>query len=190
LIESTARGARAGRPIRIRKFQENETDSSVLPLCLYTRIELKRLFRYSQSSLVSDASDQGTRHLAVVFFDVLMLDSSSLLSTPYTIRRSILESLIEPSHGQAMLAERTLIALNTTGGIAKAEEELRKIFARVIADHQEGIILKAENGAYNDCRSPWVKVSSPVFHQSLYWLRMAYNAIAEERLYSRVRRFA
>jgi DNA ligase 4 len=122
--------------------------------------------RCSQSSVVSDASDQDSRHLAVVFFDVLVLDSSSLLSTPYSSRRSTLESLIEPSHGRAMLAERTLIELNTGGGIAKAEGQLRKIFAGNLAYDQEGLVLKAENSGYNDYRSPWVKVRSPVFHNT------------------------
>jgi DNA ligase 4 len=122
----------------------------------YKTMELNGGFRYSQSS---DASDGGSRHLALVFFDVLMLDSSSLLCTPYSTRRSILESLIEVSHGRAMLAERTSIELNTSGGIEEAESGLMKIFAGVIADHQEGVVLKAEKGGYNDWRSPWVKVS-------------------------------
>lgn len=58
-----------------------------------------------------------------------------------------------------MLAERTLIELDTSGITANAEEQLRKVFAGVIADHQEGVVLKAAGGGYNDPRSPWVKVS-------------------------------
>jgi len=114
--------------------------------------------RCSQSSLITDSSD--TRHLALVFFDILILNSASLLSTPYCERRSLLESLIIPIPGQAMLADRTAIELNGGKGndMEQAEMGLRKFFAQIIADHQEGLVLKASDGVYNDFRIPWVKL--------------------------------
>lgn len=116
--------------------------------------------RGSQTSLVSDASDDNTRHLALVFFDVLILDSTPLLSSPYSARRSILESLIVPIPGRAMLSSRTPIERSGANGLARAEKELRRVFAQHIADHHEGLVLKADDSPYGSTRVPWVKVSS------------------------------
>jgi len=89
---------------------------------------------------MSDASDSGTRHLALIFFDVLVLDSVSLLTSPYSSRRSILESLVQIRPGHIMLAERTPIVLNGPGIIVDAEEQLRAIWARIIAECEEGLV--------------------------------------------------
>ncbi|KAG2011553.1 DNA ligase I [Coprinopsis cinerea AmutBmut pab1-1] len=108
----------------------------------------------SQLSMLSD-DDTETRHLGLVFFDVLLLDSKSLLFTPYHERRTILESLIQCTPGKAILAERFPIPMRPP---LTAQSNLRSIFAGVIADHQEGLILKAEESRYNDWKLPWVKV--------------------------------
>lgn len=97
-----------------------------------------------------------TRHLGLVFFDVLFLDDVSLLSSPYSARRSILEAIVEPISGYSMFAERTAISL--TKGLAEAEHSLRELFSRLIADHREGIVLKTAESRYNDFKAPWVKV--------------------------------
>jgi DNA ligase-4 len=57
-----------------------------------------------------------------------------------------------------MLAERTPIALNMANNIDVADKQLRAIWARIIAECEEGLVLKADEGEYNDFRSPWVKV--------------------------------
>lgn len=95
---------------------------------------------------MSDASDNGTRHLALVFFDILFLNSVSLLSAPYSSRRSTLESIIHMRPGHAMLADRTPIVLNGPRGANDAAEHLRTIWARIIAECSEGLVLKAEEG--------------------------------------------
>lgn len=100
----------------------------------------------SQASLMSNASDNGTRHLALIFFDVLFLDSVSLLSTPYCTRRSILESIIHTRPGYAMLAQRTPVVLNGPSSIEGAAEQLRTIWAREIAECSEGLVIKADEG--------------------------------------------
>lgn len=105
--------------------------------------------------MVSDASDEGTRHLALVFFDVLMVDSSSLLYRPYSHRRSILESLINQRPGYAMLSERTAIDMGCRN---EARDDLTCVFANTIAAHEEGLVLKAEESKYGDWKLPWVKV--------------------------------
>ena len=59
-----------------------------------------------------------------------------------------------------MLAERTPIASNGPNDIDSADKQLRAIWARIIAECQEGLVLKADDGGYNDYRSPWVKVTT------------------------------
>jgi DNA ligase-4 len=59
-----------------------------------------------------------------------------------------------------MLSDRIAIDLNHVDGIAKAEKDLRYAFARLIANHEEGLVLKADEAAYNDSSLPWVKVSA------------------------------
>ncbi|KAM5530825.1 hypothetical protein V8D89_015515 [Ganoderma adspersum] len=108
----------------------------------------------SQQSLVSNASDGGTRHLALVFFDVLLLDGVSLLLIPYSERRHILERTIRLSPGYAMLAERTSIDMTRPD----ADESCRAAFSSLISDRQEGAVLKADGATYNERRWPWVKL--------------------------------
>ncbi|GBE86340.1 predicted protein [Sparassis crispa] len=108
----------------------------------------------SQCSMISNASDGGTRHLALVFFDVLLLDDTSLLSASYSTRRAILESVVTEIPGYSMLAQRTHIDPLTQD----ADALLRTVFSKLIADHQEGIVLKADEGRYNERRFPWVKL--------------------------------
>ncbi|KZP21054.1 hypothetical protein FIBSPDRAFT_788707 [Athelia psychrophila] len=140
LITATARGVRSRMFVPLR-LESQSAEEGV-----------------SQASLASNASDSGTRHLALIFFDVLVLDSTSLLSTPYESRRSLLESLIQTTPGYAMLAERHAISLNGPRGIPGAAEQLRSLWATNITDCEEGLVLKAADGFYNHYRSPWVKL--------------------------------
>ncbi|KAF7370772.1 DNA ligase [Mycena sanguinolenta] len=109
---------------------------------------------YSQASLMTDISDD--RHLGLVFFDILMLDSKSLLSVPYSSRRAILESVIQPLPNRAILADRTRIALNLTP--SDNVPMLHHVFAQCLARPEEGLVLKAAEASYNDMRFPWVKL--------------------------------
>ena len=104
---------------------------------------------------MSNASDHGTRHLAVVFFDILVLDSKSLLREPYSKRRALLESVIQQRPGYAMLAERVPIQMAYHD---QAQDDLIHAFSRLRADHQEGAVLKADESRYNDYTLRWVKV--------------------------------
>ncbi|KAJ3484873.1 hypothetical protein NLI96_g5327 [Meripilus lineatus] len=110
----------------------------------------------SQYSMLSNASDGGTRHLALVFFDVLMLDSATLLHKPYSERREILESVINIIPRYSMFAERYPIPMSSVR--SGPASHLRQIFAQHIADHQEGVVLKADEGKYNQGYLPWVKL--------------------------------
>ncbi|KAI0831933.1 hypothetical protein BC628DRAFT_1350625 [Trametes gibbosa] len=108
----------------------------------------------TQCSLVSNASDDGSRHLALVFFDVLLIDDVSLLSHSYGERRKMLEQVVHSRHGYAMLAERTCVDTSR----ANAKEMFRRAFSRTIADHQEGVVVKADVAQYAERRFPWVKL--------------------------------
>lgn len=65
-----------------------------------------------------------------------------------------MESIILPIPGFSLLAERSPI--DPTKGIDIASARLKSVLAQALSDHQEGLILKANEGAY--IRSPWVKV--------------------------------
>ena len=114
----------------------------------------------SQNSLVSNASDGGTRHLALVFFDILLLNGQSVLHKPYSERRALLESLVKVIPGYAMLADR--FPVSCEHDFEKAAENLSALFSKAIASHQEGLVLKADEGRYNDWKLPWVKVTHRV----------------------------
>ena len=92
--------------------------------------------------------------MGLVFFDILLLDSTPLTQLPYSQRRELLESIIETSAGHTFLAERTSIDLNTV----YAEHKLQTIFAQSIADFEEGVVLKADESTYHDFSLPWVKL--------------------------------
>ncbi|KDR65743.1 hypothetical protein GALMADRAFT_148452 [Galerina marginata CBS 339.88] len=106
---------------------------------------------YEHESMDSEANEG--INLGLVFFDVVYLDSTPLHSRPYACRRVILESLVQPEFGKAMLADRYLIDMST-----HPHETLRKIFSEHIASHEEGLVIKAEDSRYNDYRKPWVKL--------------------------------
>ncbi|KAJ6591764.1 hypothetical protein DFH09DRAFT_1137908 [Mycena vulgaris] len=109
---------------------------------------------YSQASLMTDVSDD--RHLGLVFFDILLLNSTSLLSVPYSSRRAILESVIKTIPSRAVLANRQQIALNLAP--TDRNPPLHHVFAQCLARPDEGLVLKAGEAGYNDRRFPWVKL--------------------------------
>jgi DNA ligase-4 len=65
-----------------------------------------------------------------------------------------MESIVLPIPGFSMLAERSPVDL--TKGIDAASAQLKSKFVQALADHQEGLVLKADEGAY--IKSPWIKV--------------------------------
>lgn len=130
LIESTAVGVRAG-------FKPNQADS-----------------QESIGSLSSRLSEN--HHLGLVFFDVLLLDGESFLHVPYSRRRQCLESLITPIDGHILLANRYCIDMKA--GLKEASWNLAQVFAQTIADHQEGLVLKASDSTYNQWDKKWVKL--------------------------------
>ncbi|KAF9245265.1 hypothetical protein BU15DRAFT_71023 [Melanogaster broomeanus] len=74
-------------------------------LFLKTVYQISRAISHSYSS-----SSASTLHLALVFFDVLLIGNASLLNTPYTMRRSVLESVVHEIPGHTVIAEHTLVS--------------------------------------------------------------------------------
>jgi DNA ligase 4 len=89
----------------------------------------------------------------LVFFDILLLNGCSLLCTPYTQRRAIFESILCLVPGHAILAHRQVV---------HNADELRTTFAALVADCEEGAVLKAGDGQYNDWIQPWIKVGRSI----------------------------
>ncbi|KAG8908637.1 hypothetical protein FRB99_004925 [Tulasnella sp. 403] len=142
LLESTAQGGRARFHSRRQKSHEESTVgvfASDLP----------------HDSLQSDASDGGSRHFMLVFFDVLVLDDRNFILKPYETRRKHLEELVRIIPGFTMLAERVRIAVDDDD----AADRLRDLMAQRIADYEEGLVLKPALSTYNDMRSGnrWIK---------------------------------
>lgn len=90
---------------------------------------------------------------------MLVIDGVSLLEEPYRTRRAMLERTIQTRVGYTMLAERAHIpSPMSSRPDDDAASALRSVMAAHIAAHEEGVIIKAEEGRYNDWRMPWVKV--------------------------------
>lgn len=147
LVEHTAHGVR-------RQTHDDVPLVKSVPQILFSGTGTDDCRSYSQASLMTDVSDD--RHLGLVFFDILMLNSTSLLSVPYSSRRAILESVIKPVPSRAILADRTSIALNLTPN--DTNPPLHRVFAQCLALPEEGLVLKASEAGYNDVRFPWVKL--------------------------------
>ncbi|KAF8159724.1 hypothetical protein B0H34DRAFT_704613 [Crassisporium funariophilum] len=103
-------------------------------------------------SMQNDADED--LHLGLVLFDILVLDSETLLFQPYSRRREILEALIIEKPGQAILADRWVVNMS----LPQPHQILDKIFSDHIKACQEGLVLKAANSWYNEYRKPWVKL--------------------------------
>ncbi|KAK9386149.1 hypothetical protein V1515DRAFT_605482 [Lipomyces mesembrius] len=107
---------------------------------------------------INAASDpnRNHEHLMAVFFDVLSVDSTSLLSQPYEYRRSVLESLVSEIPGVSMLAQRQCVNL-------KDLDALKHVFNSIVNQGEEGIVVKHASGTYigacmGQRHQRWVKV--------------------------------
>jgi DNA ligase-4 len=80
----------------------------------------------------------------IVFFDVLVLDDESTLRHCLQDRRKILRGLVHVVPGRSMRSEWTLLDFKTGNGIT----DLKQIFARNLAERQEGLVLKSLHAPY------------------------------------------
>jgi DNA ligase-4 len=91
-----------------------------------------------------DSPPHAWEHLMLVFFDVLVLDDEAVLRHGLQKRRSLLRRLIKVSVGCSMRSEWSLLEFKTGDGIM----DFKQAFARSLANHQEGLILKPLHGPY------------------------------------------
>lgn len=94
-------------------------------------------YRPFEDSLVSNASDCSSRHLKVVFFDVMFIDGLSLLDKCYRDRRAQLECLVNPILGFASLSHRERVDL-----YGDPVQIIARIFSEHIASYQEGRLTR------------------------------------------------
>ncbi|KAI8809159.1 ATP dependent DNA ligase domain-containing protein [Cladochytrium replicatum] len=90
---------------------------------------------------VEQALKPSSRHLCVVFFDILLLDSIPLLDKPFEKRRSILESTVRITPNRSILSRGEWLEASTS-------EPLRWFFANTIVENEEGIVVKGALSAY------------------------------------------
>ncbi|KAI4951868.1 hypothetical protein J4E91_003329 [Alternaria rosae] len=83
-------------------------------------------------------------HLMLVFFDILVLDDESTLRHCLQDCCKILRDLVYVILGWLMRLEWTLLDFKTGDGIT----DLKQIFARNLAEHQEGLVLKPLHAPY------------------------------------------
>ncbi|KAL1746782.1 hypothetical protein HDZ31DRAFT_12942, partial [Schizophyllum fasciatum] len=118
---------------------------------------------FSQTSLISDCAEDmcDDIHLSLVFFDIMALNDESLLGRPYSYRRSLLESVVQPIPSYCMFSERFP---NNPASIPmgihaqRALEQLYRIFAWHLVERREGIMIKADESRYGEWSSPWAKL--------------------------------
>lgn len=82
-----------------------------------------------------------------------------------------------------MLAERTCVDVRAGNKSEDGVEKLERVFARLLSRHEEGAVVKAEEGVYGAPwgLSRWVKVSSSNFFGTL--VLMAHACVAQGGLY-------
>ncbi|KAH9479593.1 Enoyl-[acyl-carrier-protein] reductase, mitochondrial [Psilocybe cubensis] len=131
--------------------------------------------------------DESGFSLGLVFFDVMYLDDNSLCWMPYSERRSILESLIQVTPGKAILSSRYPIDMTSP---SHAEKELERIFQNHIDQHEEGLVLKAEQSRYNDWNIPWVKLKKDYMPDAKDHIKMVIFAASWEKSRGRSLRVA
>ncbi|KAK4698270.1 hypothetical protein P7C70_g8011, partial [Phenoliferia sp. Uapishka_3] len=132
--------------------------------------------RGARRNLLDDAPSM---HLMVVWFDVLLLDETSLVREKYQDRRKRLEKLVRVIPGYSMFAEAIVINFDDRAnalrvGASKDQpraehshrsssfQDLRLQFSRIITNRgdatTEGLMLKPLDSGYNDWQKKWVKL--------------------------------
>ncbi|GJJ11411.1 hypothetical protein Clacol_005644 [Clathrus columnatus] len=115
-----------------------------------------------ENSLASNASDCSTRHLKLVFFDVIFVDGEILLNRSYKDRRAELERLISPILGFVSLSQRERVDLKHN-----AVQSLARIFSEHIANYQEGygdaVDLVLLGATWNKSRARELRVAPQTF---------------------------
>ncbi|KAH6892307.1 hypothetical protein B0T10DRAFT_510869 [Thelonectria olida] len=92
-------------------------------------------------------------HLMIIYYDILLLDGQSFISSRRSERFTILSNLISCRTGWAELVHREVIDFGHSMGASS----LRKAFARVILSRKEGLVLRPDDPYFDfaDIRRPF-----------------------------------
>ncbi|KAK0383586.1 hypothetical protein NLU13_9497 [Sarocladium strictum] len=88
-----------------------------------------------------DSQPKSYEHLMIVYFDILSIDETSLLGTRHSERRKHLERVIKVTPGRSEIVTRQVIDFDHR----LAASHLRKAFAAVIVQRDEGLVLKPDD---------------------------------------------
>lgn len=121
---------------------------------------------------LQDSLPHEWEHLMIVFFDVLVLDDELTLRHCLQDRRKILRDLVHVVPGRSMRSEWTLLDFcqdKTGDGIT----DLKQIFARNLAERQEGLILKPLHAPY------FPLLSEQGHHQAGFFIKLKKDYLAD-----------
>lgn len=76
----------------------------------------------------------------IVYYDILMVDDESLLAMKHSERHQRLREIVTEVKGRSMLVKRQTIDCK----LPSAESDLRRAFAKCIANRGEGLVLKPD----------------------------------------------
>ncbi|SMR59786.1 unnamed protein product [Zymoseptoria tritici ST99CH_3D1] len=109
-----------------------------------------------------DSQRHAHEHLAIVFFDLLLLDDEIVMSKPVDERRIWLREAYQKIPGRVMAAEWKVVNFD---GSSKAKKSLMQQFGMSIAHRCEGLILKpcevpyfSLDGSNDDYKKSFIKV--------------------------------
>ncbi|KAK3403114.1 hypothetical protein B0T20DRAFT_388774 [Sordaria brevicollis] len=96
-------------------------------------------------STEQDSQRNPWEHLMIVYYDILMIDDESLLAVKHSQRHQRLREIITEVKGRSMLVQRQTIDCK----LPSAESDLRRAFAKCIANRGEGLVLKPDATYFN-----------------------------------------
>ncbi len=97
-----------------------------------------------------DSQPSPWEHLMVVYYDLLMVDSESLLAVRHSERFQRLRNLITPVLGRSAIVKREMIDCTRRSAVS----DLRRAFAKCITARGEGLVLKGDD-PYFDFGTTW-----------------------------------
>lgn len=98
-----------------------------------------------------DSQPHPYEHLMIAFFDIMMLDDDIVLPLKHCERFQLLKRVVRQTPGRAILAEQKVIKFSSSTAAA----DLRRLFARCITSHAEGLIMKPTDDPYFDFSHNW-----------------------------------
>lgn len=129
----------------------SDTSQAVMPF-EHIRRHVRRSGRFIGNAM--DSPPSANEHLAIVFFDLLLVDEQVTMRESVEQRRKCLRQVCVDVPGRAMRAEWKLIDFTSP---TKAKKSLIEQFAMSIARRHEGLVLKA-------CGVPYMSFSDDKSH--------------------------